>query len=148
LTRKQAASTIFGLKTEPAITDADKTPGRSYVEPVVYSLRDQLKVAGLEAVMAASPTLDDTLKYVVNDNDFGKMTFTKPGSVLAYELKATKWNGQDKPPAVTNDGKLESKVGMELQAFARDRINIKTNEWVLTNLWLVSAPFKSDAIFS
>ena len=130
------------------MTDADKIPGRSYVEPVVYNLRDQLKAVGLEAVMTVSNSLDFMWTYVLDDNNFGNMTFPKPGRVQAYELKAPNWNGQDKPPAVTNDGKLEPKVGMELKAFAQDRIKIKTNDWVLTNLWLVAAPFKEGAIFS
>ena len=130
------------------MTDADRIPGRSYVEPVVYNLRDQLKAVGLEAVMTVSNSLDSMWTYVLDDKIFGKMTFQTPGRVLAYELKAPNWNGQDKPPAVTNDGKLEPKVGMELKAFAQDRIKIKTNDWDLTNLWLVAAPFKSDAIFS
>ena len=130
------------------MTDADRIPGRFYVEPIVHSLRDELKAVGLEAVMTVGGSLDSMWAYVLDDKIFGKMTFQTPGRVLAYELKAPGWNGQDKPPAVTNDGKLEPRVGMELKAFAQDRINIKTNDWVLTNLWLVAAPFKSDAIFS
>ena len=129
------------------MTDAEKIPGRSYVEPVVFSLREQIKTMGL-AVMTISESLDSTWTYVLDETNFNKTTFPKPGRVLAYELKAPSWNGQSKPPAITSDGKLEPKVGMELKDFAKDRNAIKTTDWALTNLWIVSAPYKWDAIVS
>ncbi|KAL8784742.1 MAG: hypothetical protein Q9213_003773 [Squamulea squamosa] len=141
-------STIFGLKDEPAMTDAEKVPGRSYGEPVIFSLRDQLKTADLEAIMAMNESLDGMWSYVLDDTNIGKMKFQKPGRVLAYELKATNWDGHGRPPAIASNGKLESKVGLELKEFARSRNDTKTTDWMLIDLWIVFAPFQVNAIVS
>lgn len=130
------------------MSNAERLPSRSYSEPVVFSLRDQFKALGLEAIMAVNESLDGMWSYVLDETNYGRMTFQKPGRVLAYELKAPNWNGQGKPPAIASDGKLESKVGWELKDFARSRNETKTADWILTNLWIVFAPFKWDAIVS
>lgn len=130
------------------MTDAEKIPGRPYVEPVVFSLRDQIKKMGLAEIVTVSGSLDSVWSYVLDDTNFEKTTFPKPGRVLAYELKAPNWDGQGKPPAITSDGKLEPKVGMELRDFAKDRTATKTNDWILSDLWIVSAPYKWQAIVS
>lgn len=120
------------------MTDAEKFPGRFYGgEPIVFSLRDQYKNLGLEAIMAVNESFDGMWSYVLDDTNLGKMTFQKPGRVLAYELQAPNWNGQGNQPAVASNGKLESKVGWKLKDFAKSRNDTKTADWVLTNLWIV-----------
>ena len=121
---------------------------RSSGEPVVFSLREQFKTLKLEALLTIKESFDSMWSDVLDDTNYGNMTFKKPGRVMAYELKAPKWNGEGKPPAIALDGKLESRVGWELKDFARSRNATKTADWILTDLWIIFAPFKLDAIVS
>ena len=95
----------------------------------------------------AKQGIDDMWKYVTDDGNLGTMTFPKPGRVIAYELE-TSWDGNGNPPAIVSTGQVQCMIGQDLKTFAQNRLNSKTDQWKITNVWIVYAPFKLADITS
>jgi len=91
-------------------------------------------------------SLDGVWSYVLNDDNLKRMSFAKPGRVVAYELTASSWDGSGVPPATAVPGAEKPRVGDDLKTFAQRREASKTSDWLMTKVWIAFAPFKMQEI--